>query len=148
MVTQWVSFKVIDTERQNWPHGYVFAQKYHKREGHLRVPFDHREGAYPLGHWISEQHKTYAAGQTTGSGIWLSNTAKLTPEQLAALAGDLGVLLPRAPQPGHHRKAHRPGQERQLEDDADHDEAGPAPDRLEALGRAVVLPGRGEHLLP
>ncbi|MEZ0096200.1 Helicase associated domain protein [Streptacidiphilus sp. EB129] len=72
MVAQWVSFNVIDTERQDWTHGYASAQKYQQREGHLRVPFDHREGAYPLGQWISEQRKTYAAGQMTGKRAgWL-----------------------------------------------------------------------------
>ncbi|TDT97264.1 helicase associated protein [Streptomyces sp. 846.5] len=32
----------------------------------MRVVFDHREGVYPLGHWVSEQRKAYAAGQMTG----------------------------------------------------------------------------------
>ncbi|MFP8888058.1 DEAD/DEAH box helicase [Streptomyces mangrovi] len=71
MVAEWVSFNVIDTERQDWARGYVAAKKYAQREGHLRVPFDHREGpagkAYPLGHWISEQRKAYAAGAMDGA---------------------------------------------------------------------------------
>ena len=71
MVAQWVSFNVIDTERQDWTHGYVAAQKYRKREGNLRVPFDYREGAYPLGHWVSEQRKTYGAGQMSGRRVEL-----------------------------------------------------------------------------
>jgi hypothetical protein len=66
MVADWVSFNVIDTERLDWARGYNAAQQFQKREGHLRVAFDHKEGNYPLGHWTSEQRKTYAAGQMTG----------------------------------------------------------------------------------
>ncbi|MFD7596308.1 Helicase associated domain protein [Kitasatospora sp. NPDC059812] len=75
MVAQWVSFNVIDTERQDWARGWSAAEKYAKREGHLRVPFDHREAtragldlqqAYPLGHWVSEQRKAYSAGLMEG----------------------------------------------------------------------------------
>jgi hypothetical protein len=66
MVADWVSFNVIDTERLDWARGYNAAQQFQKREGHLRVVFDHKEGNYPLGHWTSEQRKTYAAGQMTG----------------------------------------------------------------------------------
>jgi hypothetical protein len=66
MVADWVSFNVIDTERLDWARGYNAAQEYQQREGHLRVTFDHKEGKYPLGHWISEQRKTYAASQMTG----------------------------------------------------------------------------------
>ena len=66
MVADWVSFNVIDTERLDWARGYSAAQEFEKREGHMRVVFDHKEGNYPLGHWISEQRKTYAAGQMTG----------------------------------------------------------------------------------
>jgi hypothetical protein len=66
MVADWVSFNVIDTERLDWARGFSAAQTFEKREGHLRVVFDHKEGNYPLGHWVSEQRKTYAAGQMTG----------------------------------------------------------------------------------
>ncbi|MEY9842941.1 Helicase associated domain protein [Streptacidiphilus sp. EB103A] len=66
MVADWVSFNVIDTERLDWARGYNAAQQFQKREGHMRVVFDHKEGNYPLGHWTSEQRKTYAAGQMTG----------------------------------------------------------------------------------
>ncbi|MER7674684.1 Helicase associated domain protein [Kitasatospora sp. NPDC096128] len=79
MVAQWVSFNVIDTERQDWARGWSAAEKYYKREGHLRVPFDHREATraglddphqmYPLGHWVSEQRKAYAAGLMEGKRV-------------------------------------------------------------------------------
>jgi hypothetical protein len=66
LVARWVSFNVIDTERQDWARGYNAAAAFFEREGHLRVPFEHKEGetgkAYPLGHWISEQRKAYSAG--------------------------------------------------------------------------------------
>ncbi|MFJ9054010.1 Helicase associated domain protein [Streptomyces bacillaris] len=66
MVAEWVSFNVIDTERQDWARGYAAARRYRECEDHLRVPYDHREGAYPLGQWIAEQRRAYAAGQMTG----------------------------------------------------------------------------------
>ncbi|MGW4809350.1 Helicase associated domain protein [Kitasatospora sp. NPDC004272] len=78
MVAQWVSFNVIDTERQDWARGWGAAERFYLREGHLRVPFDHREETrtgldphqrYPLGSWVSEQRKAYAAGQMTGKRI-------------------------------------------------------------------------------
>ncbi|MFD7583660.1 Helicase associated domain protein [Kitasatospora sp. NPDC059817] len=78
MVARWVSFNVIDTERQDWARGWSAAEKYYRREGHLRVPFDHREAAregleyakaYPLGHWVSEQRKAYAAGEMEGKRV-------------------------------------------------------------------------------
>ena len=61
---------------------------------------------------------------------------------------DLGRPGLGPPQPGDHRQAHRPGEKRQLNDDPDHHEAGPRPDRLVPGRGAVVLPGRAEHLLP
>jgi hypothetical protein len=66
MVADWVSFNVIDTERLDWARGYSAARKFFEREAHLRVPFDHKEGNYPLGHWISDQRKTYSASQMRG----------------------------------------------------------------------------------
>ncbi|WP_399133782.1 helicase associated domain-containing protein [Streptomyces sp. Li-HN-5-11] len=30
------------------------------------MPYDHKEGAYPLGQWIAEQRRAYGAGQMTG----------------------------------------------------------------------------------
>ncbi|GAA4886987.1 hypothetical protein GCM10023237_00040 [Streptomyces coeruleoprunus] len=67
MVAEWVSFNVIDTERQDWARGYAAARRFREREAHLRVPYDHKEGAYPLGQWIAEQRRAYGAGQMTGT---------------------------------------------------------------------------------
>jgi hypothetical protein len=73
LVARWITYQVIDTERQDWERGLAAATAYHRREHQLRVPFDHREGeagkAYPLGHWISEQRKAYSAGQLTGRRV-------------------------------------------------------------------------------
>ncbi|MFF3558327.1 Helicase associated domain protein [Streptomyces tsukubensis] len=66
MVADWVSFNVIDTERQDWARGWAKLKEYVEREGHARVPYEHREGATPLGQWVAEQRRAYAAGQMTG----------------------------------------------------------------------------------
>ncbi|MFJ4467430.1 helicase associated domain-containing protein [Streptomyces sp. NPDC089424] len=49
MVAEWVSFNVIDTERQDWARGWAKLKEYVEREGHARVPYGHREDATPLG---------------------------------------------------------------------------------------------------
>ncbi|WP_443057938.1 Helicase associated domain protein [Streptomyces sp. KLMMK] len=66
MVAEWVSFNVIDTERQDWARGWAKLKAFTEREGHARVPYGHREGATPLGQWVAEQRRAYGAGQMTG----------------------------------------------------------------------------------
>lgn len=66
MVADWVSFNVIDTERQDWARGWAKLKTYVERERHARVPYGHKEGATPLGQWVAEQRRAYAAGQMTG----------------------------------------------------------------------------------
>ncbi|MFJ4536562.1 Helicase associated domain protein [Streptomyces tibetensis] len=66
MVADWVSFNVIDTERQDWARGWAKLKTYVERTGNARVPYGHREGATPLGQWVAEQRRAYAAGQMTG----------------------------------------------------------------------------------
>ncbi|WP_376607332.1 helicase associated domain-containing protein [Streptomyces sp. NPDC056291] len=66
MVADWVSFNVIDTERQDWARGWSKLKAYTEREGHARVPYEHKEGAFPLGTWIAEQRRAFGAGQMTG----------------------------------------------------------------------------------
>ncbi|MFZ4301810.1 Helicase associated domain protein [Streptomyces cinereoruber] len=66
MVAEWISFNVIDTERQDWARGWAKLKQFVEREGHARVPFGHREGATPLGRWIAEQRRAYGAGQMSG----------------------------------------------------------------------------------
>ncbi|WP_331739916.1 Helicase associated domain protein (plasmid) [Streptomyces sp. NBC_00015] len=65
-VADWVSFNVIDTERQDWARGWAALKKFTDRETHARVPYGHKERAYPLGQWIAEQRRAYGAGQMTG----------------------------------------------------------------------------------
>jgi superfamily II DNA or RNA helicase len=66
MVANWVSFNVIDTERQDWARGWAKLKAYVEREGNARVPYGHREGATPLGQWVAEQRRAYAAGEMSG----------------------------------------------------------------------------------
>ncbi|MFF2519393.1 hypothetical protein [Streptomyces sp. NPDC058086] len=49
MVADWVSFNVIDTEKQDWARGWTSLTKFTERELHARVSYGHKEGAYPLG---------------------------------------------------------------------------------------------------
>ncbi|WP_020132699.1 DEAD/DEAH box helicase [Streptomyces sp. 303MFCol5.2] len=66
MVANWVSFNVIDTERQDWARGWAKLKEFTEREGHARVPYGHKEGATPLGAWVAEQRRAYGAGQMSG----------------------------------------------------------------------------------
>ncbi|CAL9637267.1 hypothetical protein SUDANB60_06208 (plasmid) [Streptomyces sp. enrichment culture] len=66
MVANWVSFNVIDTEKQDWARGWAKLKQYAEREGHARVPYGHKEDAYPLGQWIAEQRRAFRAGQMSG----------------------------------------------------------------------------------
>lgn len=66
MVADWVSFNVIDTERQDWARGWAKLKAFTEREHRARVPFGHREGATPLGQWVAEQRRAYQAGQLSG----------------------------------------------------------------------------------
>ncbi|MFI2458081.1 Helicase associated domain protein [Streptomyces sp. NPDC019539] len=66
MVAHWVSFNVIDTEKQDWARGWAALKKFSERELHARVPYGHKEGAYPLGQWVAEQRRAFGAGQMSG----------------------------------------------------------------------------------
>ncbi|MFF1561753.1 Helicase associated domain protein [Streptomyces sp. NPDC058279] len=66
LIAKWISYTVINTERQDWRRGVEAAYRYRQRENHLEVPYEHTEGAYPLGRWLSDQRRTYRAGQMTG----------------------------------------------------------------------------------
>ncbi|MFE2936759.1 helicase associated domain-containing protein [Streptomyces sp. NPDC059278] len=57
---------MIDTERQDWARGWAALKGFVEREGHARVPYEHREGAFPLGQWVAEQRRAFGAGQMTG----------------------------------------------------------------------------------
>lgn len=66
MVADWVSFNVIDVERQDWGRGWAKLKAFTEREHHARVPYEHKEGAFPLGTWVAEQRRAFGAGQMTG----------------------------------------------------------------------------------
>ncbi|MFE4540695.1 Helicase associated domain protein [Streptomyces scopuliridis] len=66
MVADWISFNVIDMEKQDWARGWASLKKFTERELHARVPYGYKEGAYPLGQWVAEQRRAYGAGQMTG----------------------------------------------------------------------------------
>lgn len=66
MVADWVSFNVIDTERQDWARGWSALKSFAERELHARVPYGFKEGAFPLGAWVAEQRRAFGAGQMTG----------------------------------------------------------------------------------
>ncbi|MFD3663124.1 Helicase associated domain protein [Streptomyces sp. NPDC058659] len=66
MVAEWVSFNVIDTEKQDWVRGWASLKRFTEREHHARVLYGYKEGAYPLGQWVAEQRRAYAAGEMSG----------------------------------------------------------------------------------
>ncbi|MEV5567694.1 Helicase associated domain protein [Streptomyces sp. NPDC052196] len=66
MVADWISFNVIDTERQDWARGWSALKTFAERELHARVPYGFKEGAFPLGAWVAEQRRAFGAGQMTG----------------------------------------------------------------------------------
>ncbi|WP_033227233.1 DEAD/DEAH box helicase, partial [Streptomyces virginiae] len=68
LIAKWISYQVINTERQDWRRGAEAAYRYRKREGDLDVPYEHVEeaGAFPLGRWLSDQRRAYRAGTMTG----------------------------------------------------------------------------------
>ncbi|MEU9801519.1 Helicase associated domain protein [Streptomyces sp. NPDC051000] len=66
LIAKWISYTIINTERQDWKRGIEAAYRYRQREKHLDVPYEHTEGAYPLGRWLSDQRRVYRAGQMTG----------------------------------------------------------------------------------
>lgn len=66
LIAKWISYQVFNTERQDWRRGVEAAFRYREREGHLEVPYDHTEGPYPLGRWLSDQRRAFRAGTMTG----------------------------------------------------------------------------------
>jgi superfamily II DNA or RNA helicase len=121
-VAEWVSYQVIDTERQDWTRGYAAARSWQSRAGHLRVPLGATEGPFPLGRWIRRQRHAYAAGTISGKRAtrldrlgmvwtpadadWLDNVtaARLYAEQHGTLAAPRGAVVAEvggAPSEGH-----------------------------------------------
>ncbi|MFF5448482.1 Helicase associated domain protein [Streptomyces sp. NPDC012888] len=67
LIAKWISYQVLDTERADWRRGVEAARRYRERERDLDVPYDHTEGAYPLGRWLSDQRRAFRAGVMTGA---------------------------------------------------------------------------------
>ncbi|MFK0237839.1 helicase associated domain-containing protein [Streptomyces vinaceus] len=53
---------MFNTERQDWRRGVEAAFRYREREGDIQVPYEHTEGPYPLGRWLSDQRRAFRAG--------------------------------------------------------------------------------------
>ncbi|MFD9453377.1 Helicase associated domain protein [Streptomyces sp. NPDC059985] len=66
LIAKWITYQVIDTERVDWRRGAEAAYRYREREQHLEVPYEHFEGAYPLGRWVSDQRRAYRGGIMSG----------------------------------------------------------------------------------
>ncbi|MFJ6054639.1 Helicase associated domain protein [Streptomyces sp. NPDC092307] len=68
LIAKWITYQVINTERQDWRRGAEAAYRYRQREGDLEVPYEHieSEGAFPLGRWLSDQRRAHRAGTMTG----------------------------------------------------------------------------------
>ncbi|WP_424217712.1 Helicase associated domain protein (plasmid) [Streptomyces sp. BI20] len=65
-IAEFIRYEVIDTERLDWRRGHAAARLFRMREGHVRIPYLHREGTFPLGRWWSEQRTAFAAGRMRG----------------------------------------------------------------------------------
>jgi hypothetical protein len=48
---------VWDWRNHRWEQGFAALLKFKHREGHCRVPIQHREGDFGLGYWVSTQRK-------------------------------------------------------------------------------------------
>ncbi|MFD3838567.1 helicase associated domain-containing protein [Streptomyces sp. NPDC058642] len=71
VLTQFVRLRVIDPERAYWLRGIEAATRWLRESGNseLRVPYTYvtpddwdSSGGYPLGVWVSDQRRYYAAG--------------------------------------------------------------------------------------
>ncbi|MFE6131613.1 helicase associated domain-containing protein [Streptomyces sp. NPDC056437] len=74
LIAALVKYQLIEPEHANWKAGHRAAVAYHRREGHLAVPYNHVEGAvdveaaawrgggFPLGRWLSDQRRAMRAG--------------------------------------------------------------------------------------
>ena len=59
-----------DPITEQWEQNFAALQKFHKREGHCRVPQCHQEGSLKLGSWVTRQR---------------AEKTRLTPDQLKRL---------------------------------------------------------------
>ncbi|MFI6587427.1 Helicase associated domain protein [Embleya sp. NPDC050493] len=67
-IARFVEMHVVDPQSRNWLRGLRAAERYRRAHPDLRVPLDgvdvdHHGVKFPLGGWISEQRREYAAGR-------------------------------------------------------------------------------------
>ncbi|MFD9482955.1 DEAD/DEAH box helicase family protein [Streptomyces sp. NPDC059991] len=62
-LAQWVQVRVREGLADDSARALEAARRYHAREGHLKVPRDHREGDILLGVHVETWRKTYRTGQ-------------------------------------------------------------------------------------
>ncbi|MYW00370.1 helicase associated domain-containing protein, partial [Streptomyces sp. SID3343] len=67
-IARFVELRVVDPQARNWLRGLAAAQRYQRAHLDLRaqideVDVDHHGVKFPLGQWISEQRREYAAGR-------------------------------------------------------------------------------------
>ncbi|EHM25925.1 helicase [Streptomyces sp. W007] len=62
LVARLVEYNLIEPEHANWRAGHRAAVAYREREGDLAVPYNHVEGGFPLGRWLSDQRRAMRAG--------------------------------------------------------------------------------------
>ncbi|MEU5599943.1 Helicase associated domain protein [Streptomyces sp. NPDC020298] len=67
LIARLVRYNLLEPEHENWKAGHRAAVAYHRRTGHLAVPYEHRElmpngHSYPLGRWLADQRRALAAG--------------------------------------------------------------------------------------
>jgi len=55
-----------DPATDNWDRGFVALEAFVAREGHPRVPQDHREEGFDLGSWVSRQRDLSRRGKLAG----------------------------------------------------------------------------------
>lgn len=54
---------VWNTKDERWEQGFSLLQRFAAREGHARVPSEHYESAFPLGHWVLRHRRLYDRGE-------------------------------------------------------------------------------------
>lgn len=99
VIRKFVRMQIVDPEeRAQWARGYRAAERYFAQHQDLRVPLEYRQpeddgGSYPLGGWISEQRRAYAAGVLHERRVgWLDELGMVWSVPDAAWEEKLAVL--------------------------------------------------------
>ncbi|MGW7824691.1 Helicase associated domain protein [Streptomyces puniciscabiei] len=67
LIARLVRYNLIEPEHANWKAGHRAATAFRRRNGHLAVPYEHRElmpggHSFPLGRWLADQRRSMQAG--------------------------------------------------------------------------------------